>query len=227
MTFRLTKYGRREIIIMLIVCHAAMLGAYWLFWPVMFLPAALLIFTVWFFRDPQRSCPDDPGLMISPADGCVADITNIGPESILGCDGVRVGVFMNVFSVHVNRSPADAEVVSIAHRPGAFMDIRGADALEKNESTAITLEYTVGDRKFPLVVRQVAGLVARRIVTDLAESQQLARGQRIGMIKFGSRLELMVPSELLDEVCVKVGQPVKAGSTVLVKVLRSFDAHDG
>ncbi len=220
--FCLTKYGRREMVIMLILCHAAMLGLSWLFWPAMFIPAALLVFTVWFFRDPKRICPDEPGLLISPADGRVADITNIGPESILGCDGVRVSVFMNVFSVHVNRSPAEAVVVSVAHREGAFLDVRAEGASEKNESAEIHLEYSAGGRKFPLVVRQIAGLVARRIVTDLVPSQHLTRGQRIGMIKFGSRLELLVPSELVDEVCVKVGQRVKAGKTVLVKVSPEF-----
>ena len=227
LAFCLTKYGRREIVIMLIVCHAAMFGLSWLFWPAMFVPAALLSFTVWFFRDPRRTCSDEPGLLISPADGRVAEVTQIGPDSILGRDGVRVSVFMNVFNVHVNRSPAEAVVTSVNHRKGAFLDVRAEGASEKNEAAEIHLEYTVSGRKFPLVVRQIAGLVARRIVTDLQPSQQLARGQRIGMIKFGSRLELLVPSELVDEVCVKVGQPVKAGSTVLVKVHRSFDTNDG
>ncbi len=222
MSFYLTKYGRREMVVITIVCLGAIAGLGWLFRPAIFVPAAVLVWAAWFFRDPDRVCPDEPGLLISPADGRVADITNVGPESVLGCDGVRVSVFMNVFNVHVNRSPAEAVVVSIAHREGAFLDVRAEGASEKNESAEIHLEYSADGRKFPLVVRQIAGLVARRIVTDLEPSQHLTRGQRIGMIKFGSRLELLVPSELVDEVCVKVGQRVKAGTTVLVRVSPEF-----
>jgi len=115
--------------------------------------------------------------------------------------------------VHVNRCPEAATVVRVEHCDGAFLDARRAEAAERNESATILMTARGGH---PLVVRQVAGRIARRIVTDLSEGQSLARGQRVGMIKFGSRVELMVPRDLVGRVCVSVGQRVLAGRTVLV-----------
>jgi len=191
--------------------------AIWLFWPVVFVPLVLWVYVLWFFRDPQRITPPGPGLFISPADGRVSDITNVGAESELGRKGVKVGIFMNVFNVHVNRNPACGWVESIEHRSGTLLDVRDPHAWERNESMTIRMVCDEDGREFPFIVRQIAGLVARRIVTDIAEGQTLARGQRIGMIKFGSRLELTVPQEFVSKVCVKIGQHVKAGETILIE----------
>ena len=195
---------------------AATLAALIWFWPAMILPVAVWAWLLWFFRDPVRPSPPQPGLLLSSADGQVSDITPVGPDSPLGCDGLRVGVFMNVFSVHVNRSPCRASVESVVHREGAFLDVRDPLAWERNESATISLRGGEGWDGARIVVRQIAGLVARRIVTDLSPGQQLCAGQRIGMIKFGSRLELLVPTALVGQVCVKVGQKVRAGQTVLI-----------
>jgi len=188
-------------------------------------PLALWAWVLAFFRDPHRSPPAGEGLLVSPADGRVADVTPLGPESPLGRDGLRVGVFMSVFNVHVNRSPCDGRVIRVEHRPGAFLDARDPHAAERNESAAVHLLARIAGAEHAVVVRQVAGLLARRIVTDVREGQELRRGERIGMIKFGSRLELLVPRELVGRVKVRVGQKVRAGETVLVAAGTDRDGH--
>jgi len=219
----LTEYGRREIAaitcVFVLVCAAVLAAALWVSWWFGTAAAAALAAyacALAFFRDPRRVPPPGEGLLVSPADGRVSDITRVGADSPLGCDGVKVGVFMNIFNVHVNRVPAGGRVESIERRGGAFLDARDPLAGERNEATTVTIAHTRGGREHPIVVRQVAGLIARRIVTDLAEGQQVLRGQRMGMIKFGSRLELLVPDSLSGEVRVQVGQTVRAGLSVLV-----------
>jgi phosphatidylserine decarboxylase len=221
--YRLTKYGRRELWAATAVAvagcgalgvMAALMGRLCLL-PIG--PIVLLwLWVMWFFRDPDRNVPEEPGVFVSPADGVVADVTPIGPDSALGVDGLQVGVFMSIFSVHVNRSPCDGRVEGIEHHAGAFLDVRKPQAAWQNESTTIRLACDFGGRTHRIVVRQVAGLIARRIVTDLAKGQTVRRGQRIGMIKFGSRLELLVPRELVGEVRVAVGAKAVAGKTVLI-----------
>lgn len=227
MNFQLTHYGKREIgiaaTLVSALCALMIYGAYRVcpyIATLLPLPMAVWLFVVWFFRDPERQTPAGEGLFISPADGNVSDITQIGPASILGRDGVMVGVFMNVFSVHVNRAPFDGRIDRVEHKEGAFMDVRDPAAYERNESAGIFMTVTHNGQEWPIVFRQVAGLVARRIVTDLAPGQQVKRGQRIGMIKFGSRVELYVPRELAGQVKVSVGQAVRAGETVLVAVAK-------
>ena len=179
-----------------------------------------MVVWVWvaaFFRDPERRVPAGEGLLISPADGLVVDIDPVGPEGPLGCDGTKIGIFMSVFDVHVNRSPVDGAIVSVSHKDGAFFDARRSDASERNESATIQMCYRHCGSEYPLVVRQIAGLIARRIVTDLSEGQTVQRGERIGMVKFGSRVELLVPGELVGEVAVGLGQRVRAGQTILVR----------
>lgn len=223
----LTKYGRRELILATVILWAlaAGLGALaamvspW-FACGAWLPVVVWGWVLWFFRDPERPSPQDADLFISPADGVVADITPIGPDSELGREGTKIGVFMNVFSVHVNRAPCDGVVTGIEHKEGKFLDVRDPIAYEQNESTTIRLAHTRDGQEYPVVFRQIAGLVARRIVTDLAEGQQLVQGERIGMIKFGSRLELFVPKELVGQVRVELGQQARAGLTVLVSATR-------
>ena len=173
---------------------------------------------LFFFRDPERVPPSEPGLFISPADGRVADITPLGPQSALKSDGVQIGVFMNVFNVHVNRMPCDARVKQVTHLPGAFMDVRNPVAAEKNESVTIELAVTHEGVEYLVIVRQIAGLVARRIVTCCEPGDTCTRGQRFGMIKFGSRLELLLPKELAGEIPVEIGQKVLAGETVLAAI---------
>ena len=223
--FKLTRYGLKELVIAtvcsLVLCVVVAAFAQRLpWWAIATALAPVLIvymWVLWFFRNPERTVPQGEGLFIAPADGRIADITNIGPESELGRDGVRIGIFMNIFNVHLSRCPVDGTVESVAHRPGAFLDVRDPHASERNESTTIRLQYARHGVQYPVVFRQIAGLVARRIVTDLTQGQPVTRGQRVGMIKFGSRLELLVPAELVSKVCVEVGQISCGGETVLVE----------
>ena len=224
MKIALTTYGARELWGCSVLLAAAMavmaLLVAWVGWwlaPLWLAPAAVWAWVLWFFRDPERTAPVGEGLFLSPADGNVADITPVGPDSELGRDGVKIGVFMNVFSVHVNRSPFAGRVTDVTRRKGAFLDARDPTATERNESATVTMTCALGGKEFPIVFRQIAGLVARRIVTELKPGDVLERGQRFGMIKFGSRMELFVPREMAADVPVTIGQKVHAGLTVLVR----------
>ncbi len=221
---KLTRDGLREILTATILCGLSVGLFVWagiainlLFLIVAVLSVAIWLWVLWFFRDPDRDAeiPSGGGLFISPADGVVADITPLGPQSKLGRDGVQIGVFMNVFDVHVNRMPCSGTVQNVTHLPGAFMDVRDPVAAEKNESVTIELTHRHKGQDYPVIVRQIAGLVARRIITHCTASQSVARGERFGMIKFGSRLELLLPRELADGICVEIGQKVQAGLTIL------------
>lgn len=219
---KLTKYGVRELTLATLAVIVLSTGAMlWLpNWAAGAITAILLAvwgWVLWFFRDPDRPTPAEPGLVISPADGTVTDITPLGPQSILGREGVQVGIFMSVFSVHVNRSPVDGVVERVQHIPGAFLDARDPTASQRNEAATVYLNHTRNGQTLPLVFRQIAGLIARRIITDIAPGQAIRRGQRIGMIKFGSRMEVLMPREMVGEVCVKPGQKVQAGLTILAK----------
>ena len=220
---KLTKYGMRELLLCALVLSGLTAFIFALaarvaggLLALLAIPAALTWWVLWFFRDPHRSGPVEEGLFLSPADGRVTDITPIGADSALACEGVKIGIFMSVFDVHVNRCPEAGTVRRIEHRDGAFLDARHPDAAERNESATVWMTLQRDGREYPFVFRQIAGLIARRIVTDLCEGQTLCRGQRIGMIKFGSRMELLVPRELAGEVRVRIGDHVLAGRTVLI-----------
>jgi phosphatidylserine decarboxylase len=223
MRFGLTKYGRREWVLASLLIAAGIAASIYVALPrwawCLFsaVPlAAVWAWVIWFFRDPERELTGGPELLASPADGRVTDITPVGPDSPLGCEGVKVGIFMSVFDVHVNRSPADAVVEQVYRAPGVFLDARDPLSAERNESATTFLRIRAGGREHLLVIRQVAGLIARRIVTDLRPGQRIARGQRIGMIKFGSRMEVLAPRELYPRVLVTLGQHVQAGRTALI-----------
>jgi phosphatidylserine decarboxylase len=161
-------------------------------------------FTLWFFRDPDRVAPAEDGAVLSPADG---RIVRSGPEGI--------SVFLNVFDVHVCRSPVRGRVVSVVHVPGKFVAAFRESASEQNERAEILVEGPEGRTLLVLV----AGLVARRIVCRVRPGQTLAAGERVGMIRFGSRVDLVLPGSLAP--AVKVGDRVTAGETVLARFARS------
>ena len=181
--------------------------------PLAWLGVAATAWCAYFFRDPERVTPLRDGLVISPADGRVSAIVQVipPPELDLPREAVtRVSVFMNVFDVHVNRSPADGRIQRIAYMPGAFINAELDKASEDNERQALTLELASGAK---LGVVQIAGLVARRIVKFVSEGEQLAAGQRFGLIRFGSRVDLYLPPG--HGVLVAVGQRAVGGETVL------------
>jgi phosphatidylserine decarboxylase len=184
-------------------------GAIWC-WPAGLVAGALLVFTIGFFRDPERVISADPQAIVAPADGKVMNIETVNEPQFLDGPATRVGIFMSVFNVHVQRAPIAGQIELIRYEKGRFLDARDPQAALTNENRFIGLEAADGYR---VAVRQVAGLVARRIVGWEGEGARVEKGQRIGMIRFGSRVELYVPAS--TEVIVPVGPSVKAGTTVL------------
>ena len=187
-----------------------------LFWfgVVSLVPGALC---VWFFRDPTRAIPDEPGAVVSPADGLVVDVSKLDYHPVLEGPAVRVGIYLSIFNVHVNRWPQTARVVGIDYHPGKYLDVRNADSVTENEQAHIRLETTDPADGPPrrMVLHAIAGAVARRIVCVLKPGDVKPRGAKIGMIKLGSRTELLMPDEPGLMIRVKVGQKVFGGKSVL------------
>lgn len=214
----LTRYGTRELVVGTLVLGGLCAVAVWLFPWAGIVPAALWVLLVNFFRDPERVPPEGEDRLVSPADGCVADIETVQEAEFLHAEALRIGIFMSVLNVHVNRAPLAGRVAWRAYRPGKFRNAMGAEATRENECAFVGLERPDGSR---ILVRQIAGLVARRIVTDCAVGDELKRGQRFGMVKFGSRLEVYVPAAVPFRPTVAVGEHVKAGESVLGEIAES------
>lgn len=187
------------------------LGAF-LGWPWLWAIAVLLvIFCLNFFRDPERPTPADPLTIIAAADGTVADIVEIDEPEVVKGRMKRVGIFLSVFDVHTNRAPIDGEVTYIQHHPGAFHDARHAKCTTENEA----MTWAFKGAKATLVVRQLTGAIARRIVPWSKVGDSLRRGERFGMIRFGSRTEVYFPLDC--EITVKLGDKVKGGETIIAR----------
>ncbi len=214
----LTRHGWREMLIGTLVLAVVAFGLGWAFWPLALLPVPVLFWLFAFFRDPERAVPQEQHVMVSPADGVVSDIVDVPHDDRLGGPAVRVGIFLSVFNVHLNRAPCDGKILSIEYREGKFINaMRHNDASSQNESNTVVLgDATTGE---PIaVVRQIVGLIARRIVFPHREGELVTRGQRIGMIKFGSRTELYIPRRLKPSIQVKVGQKVAGAKDIIAKL---------
>ncbi len=172
----------------------------------------LLLCTVAFFRDPDRAAPADPNLIVAAADGSVTDIIELDENEVLKAKTRRVGIFLSIFDVHTNRAPTDGRVIYRQHRDGLCLDARHPDCSEKNESMTWAFENS----RVTIVVRQLTGAIARRIVAWAKVGDELKKGERFGMIRFGSRTELYLP--LSATVLVKVGDHVAGGSTVIARL---------
>lgn len=172
------------------------------------LPLLLGCFFLWFFRDPERMIPQEAGAIVSPADGKITEVSTV---EIDGEPYKRISVFMNVFNVHVNRSPIAGEVKSVEYKRGKFGNAMAAVCSEQNEQNIITVE---GEGQ-TVVFKQIAGLIARRIVCTKKVGDRVARGERIGLIKFGSRVDVVMDASAT--VAVKIGDHVKGGSSVLAQ----------
>jgi phosphatidylserine decarboxylase len=182
-------------------------AAFFLHWHItasVFLFLALFVFS--FFRDPDRVIPPDPGAIVSPGDGRVVVVQD---EDYGGQPGKRISIFLAVWNVHVNRSPEAGHLTKMEYRPGKFVAAMRAKASEENEQNIFTLSTGAGE----LVFKQIAGLIARRVVSWKKVGDVVARGERIGLVRFGSRVDLWVPQQA--QILVKVGQNVKGGSSIL------------
>lgn len=189
---------------------------FWIWAPLGWIGVGLTLWCYYFFRDPKRAVPGNSGLMVSPADGVVSLIERAVPPEGLGLGPeplVRVSVFMSVFNCHLNRAPIAGKVTAVVYRPGKFLNASLDKASEENERNALAIEMADG-RKIAVV--QIAGLVARRILCWTKAGDSLSTGQRFGLIRFGSRLDVYLPEGVEPQVAV--GQTAVAGETVIALI---------
>jgi phosphatidylserine decarboxylase len=222
----LTRHGTREMLIgsFVLVAMGAVLG-FW-HWALSLIVIPVLIWLFAFFRDPERSVPAEQSAMVSPADGKVSDITQIDHDPLLGGPAVRVGIFLSVFNVHINRSPCDGIVMDVQYKKGKFINAMShSKASDENESNTIVLKEPLGERRVA-VVRQIVGLIARRIICTVKPGDRVERGQRIGMIKFGSRTELSIPIWLEPQIKVKEGDVVRGAMDVIAVLGKPIHTSD-
>jgi phosphatidylserine decarboxylase len=214
-TFSAWREGRRNYLAPLAI-GAVLLAAWWFTGSNWFLGFGLVllaggIYSVFFFRDPQRDVPAGPGLTVSAADGTVVGVEDFEETPYYDGPCKRVSIFLSLFNVHVNRAPADGTVTDIQYRPGKFLDARLPETTDVNEAMTIRMDTEHG----PMTVRQISGLVARRIVCRCQVGDRLRRGEKFGMIKFGSRTEIYLPPNA--EILVRKGDTVKAGESVVAR----------
>jgi phosphatidylserine decarboxylase len=186
---------------------AAAALVFWLLsWPWALIPVLLAAFFLWLFRDPERAIPTEPGLIVSPGDGLVTEAVRIETT-----DGPRqkISIFLSVFDVHVNRSPIAGTITVARYQKGKYLNAMNPASATENEQNIVT----VCGEGFEVTFKQIAGLLARRIVFNHGEGEKVERGQRVGLIKFGSRVDVVLPAEA--ELKVKVGDRVNGGSSVL------------
>ncbi len=225
MRIPITKYGLPQVVVYPAIVLAVMVGVLLVLkgkmpaWGVVVIELLLLAVLVWilsFFRDPQRQIPEGANILLSPADGVVSDIATVDEQTFVGGKALRIGIFLNIFNVHINRMPCAARVESVTYKKGRFINAMNADSGRVNESNDIGLTRleAPADR---LLVRQISGAIARRIVCKAQVVEEFAAGEKFGMIKFGSRTELYLPIRGEATCQVKVGDKVKAGLTVLVR----------
>ncbi len=221
------RAGLAELLIFSIVCFggAAVVAALWPIqvtsdvsracgWCVV---AALMVIgglIVWFFRDPQRLIPSAPGTLVSPADGKIVTIDRIEHDDFIGGPAVLVGIFLSIFNVHINRSPFPARIIGLTYTRGKYLNALKEASVRENERLEIRMQ-SIESPQYRFRVRQISGAIARRIVCWLKPGDDLAVGEQFGMIKLGSRTELVLPDVPELDLQVRIGQHVKAGSSIL------------
>jgi phosphatidylserine decarboxylase len=197
--------------ILAVVALGSLLFSVWLF----LLFVVLIAYTLYFFRDPERSIPTDPNAIVAAADGTITDIIEVEEGDVLRTRTRRVGIFLSIFDVHTNRAPIDGRIIFRQHREGLCVDARLPECSEKNEAMIWAFE----NPRATLVVRQLTGAIARRIVAWSDVGDEVSKGERFGMIRFGSRTEVYLP--LAADVLVKVGEHVAGGSTIIARLPES------
>jgi phosphatidylserine decarboxylase len=244
MRIPLTKYGWPQVVvfpaaILIVMAGIAVAGTLgqppilggWAFISTEVLLTAVLIWVLSFFRDPQRTCPTDSNLLLAPADGRITDIVTLEePPDFLRARGdqknavLRIGIFLSIFNAHINRSPCNVKVEKITYKRGKYKNALNPESSRLNESNELCLIRT-DDPQDGLIVKQISGAVARRIVCDTTEGQTLAAGQKFGMLKFGSRTEIYVKLTGNAKCIAKIGDRVKAGLTPVVKYAGRIDGQ--
>ena len=209
MRFQTLKEARWIFLVLLVLAVAS--AKFFTFWFAM--PwIVLILFTISFFRDPDRASPADPDLVVAAADGKVVAVEVLPEDEVIQAPMQRVAIFLSVFNVHTNRAPIDGKVTYARHHPGKFLDARNPECSFRNERMTWAIERD----GVTFVVRQITGAIARRIVAWSKVGDVLQKGERFGMIRFGSRTEIYLP--LKSEIVVRVGDTVKGGETVIAKL---------
>jgi phosphatidylserine decarboxylase len=230
MRIPLTVYGLPQVAVYPLAVLGLMLALFLFFRPALWLipvEIVLLLVLIWmfsFFRDPVRTIVHDETILYSPADGTVADITivaasDFGDASALGAEVLRIGIFLSVFNVHINRVPCSVRIEKVTYKKGRFINAGHPDAGKVNESNHILMQR-LAEPKDRLLIRQITGAIARHIVCRAGEADEYRQGQPFGMIKFGSRTELYIPAGDNYEICVKIGDKLQAGLSPVIKYSR-------
>jgi phosphatidylserine decarboxylase len=219
----LARHGLAEVVVFsaglfVLGLASGLLGAlvHPLFWLPLPIVVVLWLFVIAFFRDPARAIPAGPDLLLSPADGTVTNVGAVDDADFPGGRAFRVSIFLSVFNVHVNRQPRSGRVAALRYFPGEFLDARDRDSARRNEQLWIDLDDAATRAR--LRIKQIAGAIARRIVCWLRPSEDVRAGERLGLIKFGSRTDVLLPVEAVGEVTVKVGDRVRGGESVLLRM---------
>ncbi|PKL43505.1 MAG: phosphatidylserine decarboxylase family protein [Planctomycetes bacterium HGW-Planctomycetes-1] len=236
MKIPLTKYGLPQVVIFPGLCLLAMAAASFLaavnivlFWTLEVVLTLVLIWLLSFFRDPERKVPAGDNLILSPADGTVSDIEVVDESSVIGGKATRIGIFLSIFDAHLNRTPCAVKIEKITYHKGRFINAMNPESGKVNESNDIAM-VRLNKPYEKILVRQISGAIARRIVCDAERGQEFAGGTIFGMIKFGSRTELYLPAstakrgepaESSARIVVKKGDKVKAGLTILAEYGRT------
>lgn len=219
----LARPGLAELVcfsLLFLAASLVLVALGWLAHPLCYAGLTLVLplwgFVFSFFRDPRRAISTDPAALVSPADGTITHVEEIDDSDFPTGKVLRISIFLSVFNVHVNRVPRTARVVGLHYYPGSFCDARLADCHANNEQFWIDLsDQATG---IPIRVKQIAGAIARRIVCWLKPGEEVTAGDRYGMIKFGSRTDVLLPVRAVTEVRVRVGETVHGGSTVLLRL---------
>ena len=225
MRISLTKFGLPQVVVYPVLIFTAMVvlpriaGIFLPQWAAFTIKVGLAVVLIWvlmFFRDPERRCPSDTNLLLAPADGRITEIETVEETNFIGGPALRIGIFLSIFDVHINRAPCNVIVEKITYKKGKYLNAMNSQSGRINESNELDLIRT-DIPKDKLIVRQISGAIARRIVCEAKEGRELSGGQRFGMIKFGSRTELYLPVSENAKCLVKIGDKVKAGLTPLIK----------
>ncbi|MCL2069994.1 MAG: phosphatidylserine decarboxylase [Treponema sp.] len=217
----LTKYGLPQVAVYPLAILVLMAVLFLVFWPAIWLiplEAFLFLVFVWmlsFFRDPSRTIVADETILYSPADGTVTDISLVD-DNELGAEVLRIGIFLSVFNVHINRVPCYVRIESVTYKKGRFINAASSEASKVNESNDILMQR-LSEPKDRLLVRQITGAIARHIVCRAQAGEEYRQGQPFGMIKFGSRTELYLPAGDNFEICAKIGDKLRAGLSPLIR----------
>ncbi|HSW45561.1 MAG TPA: phosphatidylserine decarboxylase [Phycisphaerae bacterium] len=226
MRIPLTWWGAREILLITLPAGGATvtalagvaMGCVWC-WPLLIVAALVWVGGLLFFRDPERCTPSGTGLFVAAADGRITEVGIVENDPWIGGPATRLSIFLSVLDVHVNRSPCAGVVRAVEYQPGQFLDARDPESGARNEANTIVIEPDEPGVS-TVVVRQIAGKIARRIVCAVRPGDRVERGQRIGMIKFGSRTELIIAGQGTCEPTVKVGDRARGAVTVMARIVR-------